>query len=243
MMIRKYYRRILVACALVVGVGVLFYRLDHQGFFNLQKIQMDLQIEEQHAGFFEPLKNQLNEDLKAFENQSLVHLPMGKLHELLASKTWIESFHVQRVWPQTLRVQMRAYQVVGVWRYQKQARVVLSNGQILQAADWSKIPDKIHWVGAEFEKPEVRQNTLKMLKSLPDQGVFKEDELSEIQWNQKEGYKLIHHSGVVLKKGFDQFPLKAARIQQVVDYLESHNTPAQTIDASLRRKVLVKTLR
>ncbi len=42
MMIRKYYRRILVACALVVGVGVLFYRLDHQGFFNLQKIQMDL---------------------------------------------------------------------------------------------------------------------------------------------------------------------------------------------------------
>ncbi len=242
-MIRKYTRRILVCMAILLGVGLLFYRLDKQGFFNLQKIQMDLHMEAQHAAFFQPLKNQLNEELKAFENQSLVHLPMGKLHQILASKVWIQSFHVQRVWPQTLQIQIQAFQVIGVWHHQKQARIVLSNGQIISTLDWSNVPDAIHWVGAEFEKPEVRTNTMQMLKALPDKGSLTTDQFSEIQWNQKEGYKLIHQSGVMVKMGFDQFPLKAARVQQVIDYLDSHHTPAKVIDASLRRKVLVKTLR
>jgi cell division protein FtsQ len=47
-------------------------------------------------------------------------------------------------------------------------------------------------------------------------------------------------TGVRVKMGEDQMALKAARVSQVVDYLETRQFDARVIDANLSKKVLVR---
>ncbi len=47
-------------------------------------------------------------------------------------------------------------------------------------------------------------------------------------------------TGVRVKIGEDQVALKAARVSQVVDYLDAKQFDARVIDANLSKKVLVR---
>ncbi|HEY1080413.1 MAG TPA: cell division protein FtsQ/DivIB, partial [Bdellovibrio sp.] len=119
---------------------------------------------------------------------------------------------------------------------------IIRDGTFLQEVDSKEAPDVALVEGEVFlKKPELRKKAVEVLEQIPSEGSFSKKTISEIRYDSKEGFWMtLIKTGVQVKMGEDQMSLKAARVSQVVDYLESRQFDARVIDANLSKKVLVR---
>lgn len=220
------------------------YHLEQNGFFNVEKIKIEVSKEmPTHANFLPPLQKELTQDLKTFRGHSLWAISIKNLSQVLESKEWIKSYHVRRQWPQTLVVQVEPYEVELLLMGAKgELLPVIEQGKVLKPVLAKNSPDVVLAPSEEFKKnPELRKKAIEVLRELPTAGAFTRQDVSEITIQPKEGFWMtLAKSGAVVKMGDEQIALRAARVAKVVEYLETKQFDARVIDANLSKKVLVR---
>ncbi|MNT10521.1 Cell division protein FtsQ [compost metagenome] len=225
-------------------IGGTLYSLNENGFFNISKIEVRLEnAPANQEAFLNPLVQELEKDLQAYQGQSLWNIKLKKLSNVIDKEEWIETAALKRNWPSSLVVRVKPYEVKLLYLGKgSQLMPIIKDGQMLKAIDSRRAPDVALLGGEVFvKKPELRKKAVELMEEIPAQGSFSRKTISEIRFDQKEGFWMtMIKTGIQVKMGSDQIALKSARVAQVVDYLENRQFDARVIDANLSKKVLVR---
>lgn len=223
--------------------GTLFY-LNKNGFFNISKVEVILENPSPgQEPFLKPLVASLEADLRKYQGVSLWNIKLSKISRSVSGLNWVEGLNIKRSWPSTLQVHLRAYEVKLLYIGKDGKLVpVIRDGTFLDPVQAQQAPDVALLEGEVFfKKNELRKKAVAVIDQIPSEGSFSKKTISEIRYDNKEGFWMtLIKTGVQVKMGEDQVALKASRVSQVVDYLDSRQFDARVIDANLSKKVLVR---
>lgn len=222
-------------------VGFL-YHLDRKGFFDLEQIHIVLEDAPHRSLHLKPLVDELDRSLEMYRGQSLWSLEMRDLSRTLASQPWIADHSLSREWPRSVVVKIRPQEVKALYlSNQKTLIPVIEKGKFLAPIEAKLAPDVVVFEGKIFESEDFRRKAVTVLEEIPDKGAFSKSTISEMRWNQKDGFAMtMVKSAVEVKIGEDAIALKSARLGQVLEYLSNRGMHAKSLDANLSKKVLVR---
>jgi cell division protein FtsQ len=226
-----------------IAIGGMLFQLDKHGFFDLERIDIILVDVDQKPLYLKPLIEKLDQSLEVYRGQSLWSLGVGDISRKVGGLSWVQEHSVSRSWPSRLNVKIRAHEVRALLLTEnEQLHPVISGGEILGPVQSGAAPDVIILEGANFaQKNDLRQKALELLKELPKEGVFSTKTLSEIRWDQRQGFVArMTKTGLEINLGDDNFAIKSARLSQVINYLNNRGIQPKAIDANLSKKVLVR---
>jgi cell division protein FtsQ len=239
-MILKLFIAVVVIPASVVG---MIFWLDREGFFNLDRIEITIENRDINPQFLQPLVADLNADLENNRGRSLWHLDLPKISSALEKLKWIESVAISRSWPTRLNVIVQP-KTVKLLFLSKAGNIlpIVADGSFLPPVTTKTAPDVTLLEGNLFESSlEMRKKAVKVISEVPREGKFSHPKISELRFDPKEGFwATLIQSGIKVKMGEENIPLKAARVSQVLEYLETRQLEARVIDANLSKKVLVR---
>lgn len=230
---------------LPASVAGILYHLNENGFFNVENVEIVYEgsVQDQKT-FLNPLVADLKKNMADYQKVSLWSLPLSQVATEVAAYNWIETSAIKRSWPNTLTITVRPYEVKLLYMMGKgnKLRPVIKNGNFLDPIESSQAPDVALLEGETFaKKPELRKKAVELVEELPEEGSFSKKTVSEVRYDKQEGFWVtLIRTGIRVKIGEDQVALKAARVSQVVDYLDSRQFDARVIDANLSKKVLVR---
>ena len=229
---------------LPAAIVATVFHLNKNGFFDITEAEVIL--EDAPVGqeqFLNPLVAKLEQELKRYNGMSLWDIKLKGVSKQLDSLEWISQSSVKRSWPTSLTVRVRPHEVKLLFLSKGGKLIpIIEDGSLLEAVDSKQAPDVALLDGENFLKQsELRKRAVKIMAEIPNTGSFSKQTISEIRYDQKEGFWMsLVRSGLQVKMGEDQMALKAARVSQVVEYLENHQFDARVIDANLSKKVLVR---
>lgn len=229
---------------LPLGVAGALYQLNKNGFFNVTKI--DVILEDAIPGqeqFLKPHVEKLESLLAPHKGVSLWNVKLKKISSQVSSLNWVDDLNIKREWPSTISVRVRPYEVKLLYMAKTGKLIpIIKDGTFLDPVDSKEAPDVVLAEGDVFlKKTALRKKAVDVLDQIPKEGSFSKKTISEIRYDSKEGFWMtLIKTGVQVKMGEDQMSLKAARVSQVVDYLDSRQFDARVIDANLSKKVLVR---
>lgn len=223
--------------------GTLVY-LNKNGTFDITKIELVIEGSLAHQeSYLKPKVIELEEALAKYKGTSLWSIRLKEISKVASGKNWIENIQVKRSWPSTLSIYVRPYEVKLLYLAKNGSLLpVIKDGSFLHPIESQQAPDVIILDGEEFlKKTDLRKKAVDVVDQIPAEGSFSKKTISEIHFHDQEGFWMtMIKSGIQVKMGLDHVPLKAARVSQVVDYLESRQFDARVIDANLSKKVLVR---
>ena len=223
--------------------GALYY-LNQNGFFHVEKVEIVLEgATSGQEQFLKPHVDELEAALAKYKGVSLWNIKLKKMSSEVSAFDWVDTLNIKRMWPTTLSVRVKPYEVKLLFMAKGgKLMPIIRDGTFLQEVDSKEAPDVALVEGEVFlKKPELRKKAVEVLEQIPSEGSFSKKTISEIRYDSKEGFWMtLIKTGVQVKMGEDQMSLKAARVSQVVDYLESRQFDARVIDANLSKKVLVR---
>jgi len=168
---------------------------------------------------------------------------LNQLNQKINQYDWIQSMNISRQWPSQLSVKLTVKEVKALIISQNGKLLpVVDEGAYLNSVEVGEAPDAAFLFGKEFEKnKELRKKAIQFIDELPSEGAFSKKTISEIHYEEKEGFWLnLVKDNLKVKIGHDQISMKSARVSQVIDYIESRKMNARVIDANLSKKVLVR---
>ena len=224
-----------------------FYALEQNGFFNISHVELELKTSHDQKNFAYPYLEVLNRKFTIYEGESLWRFSLNSISDILKKEKWVKDFRISRSWPSTLVIEVEphnlSYLLVNPARLlQGFVKPVTDEGQILSEIDTRQAPSLALLKGEVFARDlQKRKKAIELLKSLPADGKMSHKLVSEVGYDSAEGYWVeVIQSQMKIKLGEDQFAVKAARVSQVMDYLEKRDLKARVIDANLSKKVLVR---
>lgn len=239
----KILLRLLITFVVLPGaVAGFLYHLNQKGFFNLEQIHIVLEDSPNRSLHLKPLVDDLDKSLEMYRGQSLWSLEMRDLSKTLSTQNWIADHSLSREWPRSVVVKIRPQEVKALYfSTQKSLVPVIEQGKFLAPIEAKLAPDVVVLEGKVFEDEEFRKKAVKVLEEIPDKGSFSKSTISEMRWNQKDGFEMtMVKSAVEVKIGEDAIALKAARLGQVLEYLNNRGMHVKSLDANLSKKVLVR---
>lgn len=237
----KFILGVAIIPACTVG---LFYSLNKNGFFDISEVQVIIEnptAEQQR--FLKPHIENLQKRLSQYQGVSLWDIKLKKISREISGLSWVESLNIKRNWPSSLAVHIHPQEVKLLFLAKNGNLIpIIKNGAFLAPIQSDQAPDVALIEGEDFlKKEQLRKQAVDVIEQMPDEGAFSKKTISEIRHDPKEGFWLrMIKSGIEVKMGLDQMPLKAARVSKVIDYLDSHQFEARVIDANLSKKVLVR---
>lgn len=236
----KFIFAVFVVPSIVLGA---FYYLDQNGFFNLDRIDIVLDETPYKPTFLKPELERVELLTERYRGQSLWKIDLKLIANDLGQQTWIENHRVSRSWPSGLTIRIRPSEVKFLFLGHRGKLVpVIRDGRFLEPIEIKSAPDIPLLDGERFAQSiELRKKAVAALESIPQEGSFSRQTISEMRYDDKDGFWVnMIKSGVQVKIGEDQIHLKSARVSKVLDYLQGKDLEAKTIDANLSKKVLVK---
>lgn len=245
--LRFYFRLFFIFVVVPAAIFASVYTLDQRGFFAIEDIDMRVITKSEQLNFSKPYLDKLNQELSVYKGQSLWRLSLSQVSDKLKAKSWIKDFRISRSWPNAINVEIEPKILSLLYVDQKRlaegfVRPVTTDGAILPEVDTAQAPPLAMLKGEVFVKDAAKRKTaIELLKSLPEEGKLSHKIISEIGFDNKEGYWVeVAKTNIKIKLGEDQFAVKSARVSQVLDYLEKRDLKARVIDANLSKKVLVR---
>lgn len=239
-------------------IGGTFYSLDQNGFFNLDNINITIgeelsplpeeaKLEEERlksfANYFAPLKAEISEEIMRYKSMSLWELNLEMIARNISSREWIDQVYLSRRWPSQIEVRIIPKQIKLLYM-EKTGKLlpIVANGEFLSAVNAKQAPDVALLNGEMFFQNKVmRKKAVDVISQVPHQGKFSAKTISELRYDKKEGFWMtLIQSGIKVKVGEEGIPLKAARVSQVLEYMNDRQLDARVIDANLSKKVLVR---
>ena len=236
----KLFVALVVIPSAVVGT---IYWLNKTGFFNLDHIEITIENGQQNPQFLQPLVADLDQKLEKYRGQSLWDLDLEKISNQIQGLKWTERNYLSRSWPTRLNVRVAPKDVKLLFLSKSGEMLpIVADGSFLSAISPKQAPDVTLLEGDTFEKNiEMRKKAVQVINDLPTEGKFSKKNISDLRYDSKEGFwTTLIQSGIRVKIGEENIPLKAARVSQVIEYLETRELEARVIDANLSKKVLVR---
>lgn len=223
--------------------GTLYY-LNENGFFNIAKVEVILENPPHgQEQFLKPLVDNLEASLVKYKGISLWNIKLKKISREVSELNWVDGLNIKRSWPSTLSVRVRPHEVKLLYMGKNGKLLpIIKDGTFLDEVEAKQAPDVALLDGEAFlKKSSLRQKAVEVMEQIPAEGSFSRKTISEVRYDNKEGFWMtLIKTGVQVKMGEDQVALKAARVSQVVEYLDSRQFDARVIDANLSKKVLVR---
>lgn len=191
--------------------------------------------------YFAPRQVQLTQQLEKFKKHSLWSLSLREVRKVVLANEWVKSVSIKKSWPDAIELVVEPVEI-GFVAVDKTGllRPLTSQGKLLTAVSVSQAPDAILLKSDLTSNAEKRNQVTQLIRQVPAKGPFSLETISEVRL-EKDGYWVkLMRSGIDIKLGTNEIPLKAARVSKVVEYLESHQMDARVIDADLSKKVLVR---
>lgn len=229
-----------VVLLLVLGS---FYSLNRVGFFNLQKVDISFEGSREHDQFLAPFKKNLQEVIELEEGKSLWKLNLQQIADKVRSQKWVKGAQILRRWPASLSVQIVPKEIKLLYLSKSGKMLpIVPDGSFLDSVSLANSPDVVLLKGENFENNvEMRKKAVQMIGEIPEDGWFSQKNISELNYDGKEGFWVtLIKSGVQVKMGEEHFALKASRVDRVMKYMENRQFDARVIDANLSKKVLVR---
>lgn len=239
-------------------IGGTFYSMDQSGFFNLDNINItigeeiapaavDAQTEQEHLksfeNYFAPLKAEISEEIMKYKSVSLWKLNLEMIAQQISTKEWIDQVYLSRRWPSQVEVRIIPKQIKLLY-VEKSGKLlpIVASGEFLSAVNVKQAPDVALLNGEMFLKDSgMRKKAVEVISQIPNHGKFSSKTISELRYDKKEGFWMtLMQSGIKVKMGEEGIPLKAARVSQVLEYMNDRQLDARVIDANLSKKVLVR---
>ncbi len=249
---RKFLKLTLAFMLFPLVIALSGYSLEQQGFFKIDKIELKVDALSSQKNFVAPRVALLKKKLEVVKGISLWQAPLSDISKMIREEKWIKQFQLSRVWPSGILLDIQTDDVAILVLPQSdesssigevsQIKPITKSGQVLAKINSKEAPNAIVTHDTDFLiSQKVREGGLNVINSLPTAGKMAASQVSEIGYDRKEGYwiKLLN-SETKVNFGEEQFEIKATRLSQVIDYLESRSLKARVIDANLSKKVLVR---
>lgn len=223
-------------------VGVI-YSLNQSGFFNLDNIQIVVENSDGQSHFLKPLVSELDHEIDSYRGTSLWNLDLKKIEMQVNAHSWVEQVSLTRRWPSQLRVSVAPREVKLLFvNKDGSLSPIVEGGNFLPSVSAKEAPDVALLEGEIFYKDtSLRKQAVGVINEIPKDGRFSRKTISEMSFDSKEGFwATLIQSGIRVKLGEENIPLKAARVGQVLEYMETRDLQARVIDADLSKKVLVR---
>ena len=237
------FKLFLALFAIPASVVGTIYWLNQNGFFNLDHIEISIESGSLNPQFLQPLVAELEKQLETYRGQSLWDLELSEISAQIQNLDWTESNYLSRSWPTRLSVRVTP-KAVKLLYLSKAGELlpIVQDGSFLKSVTSKTAPDVTLLEGEIFEKnPEMRKKAVETISDIPSDGKFSQKKISELRFDSKEGFwATLIESGIKVKIGEEAIPLKAARVSQVLEYMEGRQLEARVIDANLSKKVLVR---
>ena len=191
--------------------------------------------------YFAPRQEQLKRQLEKFNKESLWSLSLREVRKVVLANEWVKAVSIKKSWPDSLELQIEPVEI-GFVAFDKAGlvRPLTGQGKLLAAVPVSQAPDAILLKSDLTSSAEKRKQVTQLIRQVPAKGPFSLETISEVRLEKDGFWVKLMRSGIDIKLGTSEIPLKAARVSKVVEYLESHQMDARVIDADLSKKVLVR---
>ena len=240
---KNIFKLFLALIVIPAGVFASLYSMNKNGFFNLDHIEITIEKGRKDPQFLQPLVQELDQKLEKYRGVSLWDLDLKSITEQVHQMSWIETNSLSRSWPTRLSVRITPKEVKLLFVAQSGQMIpIVEDGSFLQPVPSKQAPDVTLLGGEIFERSlEMRRKAVQTINEIPNKGMFSRGNISELRFDPKEGFwATLNDSGIRVKMGEGAIPLKAARVSQVLEYIESRQLEARVIDANLSKKVLVR---
>lgn len=243
-MLRIFLKLTSIFIILPLVAFTIYSQLENEGFFDLQKINVVVKSPEKTTpAYLHPMIEKIEDQLHQFRGTSMLKMDLQKIYQNLFALNWIQHVQLVREWPSTLRIEITPQNIKFLYMNKKGLLIpVMADGRLLEPINPATAPDVALLNGEVFfENPQLRLKVIEMLDEIPEKGPLSPENISEIKYEAKDGFWIsLVKSGIQVKMGDDQFIVKGARVNQVLEYLESNEFKARVIDATLSQKVLVR---
>lgn len=235
----------LLLAFVVIPAGVVgtLYWLDQGGFFRLDHIEITIENAQVSSRYLQPLVADLDQRLEKYRGRSLWDLDLNEISQQIQSLRWTEGNYLSRRWPTRLNVKITPKDVKLLYLAKSGEMLpIVEDGSFLSPVTSQNAPDVTLLGGDSFEKNlEMRKKAVRAISEIPPEGKFSRKNISELGYDGKEGFwATLIESGIRVKIGEENIPLKSARVSQVIEYMETRELEARVIDANLSKKVLVR---
>lgn len=236
--------------AFVLGSGGLLALVNRAGVFEVSRVPIELVTGAGESG--KPraatmpeirLKERLEGSLRFLQGKRVWDVDLPELRASLARDEWVKDVLISRSLPNEIRVRVRPKRAVFLMLDRHGAFVpVTEENALLGSLGSSAVPDVPFLRGDIFSNDSLkREAAVKFMLSLSDRGPLSRRNVSEMTWNNEDGFVLtLVQPRVEVKLGDDRIDLKAMRVAQVLNYLSVNDLKGRVIDASFSKKVLVR---
>jgi cell division protein FtsQ len=203
--IRTILKLISVFILIPLTLFIVYQHLNAEGFFRLQKINIIIKSDKDSSvAYLQPWIEKLDVQLDKFKNTSIAELDLQKVYKDTSGINWIQQILITRQWPSSLKVEIVPQRIKFLYINKKGLLFpVMEDGRFLDPINPSMAPDVAVLSGDIFvERPDLRTKAIQILEEIPDKGIFSPTNISEIKYENKEGFYVQ-----VLGDGIDNFSL------------------------------------
>ncbi|MGE3973021.1 MAG: cell division protein FtsQ/DivIB [Bdellovibrionales bacterium] len=207
----------------------------------------DIDVKENTTGepslLFQEVLPQVNSHLNSSIGRNLWSVDVQKLAEELKKIPGVKTVSMDRIPPGTLRAKIETEKII--------LNVVSNQGGLYPVTESARILSRMK-VAANEDVPVIRnkkiiQNAVlrgkavSLISQLPREGLMSQTSVAEIDVDSKNSFWLsLISPDTKIKISDDAVPVKAARVEKVLEYLQKNKMQARVIDVEFSKKVVVK---
>ena len=191
--LNKYVISIVLISVVLFLLGFSFYGL-HKWF-----IVGEIQLKLEESPVWESPKNKiqslLSKKLRPFIGRKLWQVSLEDLMQVLVSEPRVGEVKILRLFPNRFFVQIKPRRPLLVFLNPSSEKIhpLSMSGQILAPLSFNQIPDLPILRGAVFlTQSKIREQAIRFLSIMPEQGAFSRQEISEIKYSHQEKKSDFH---------------------------------------------------
>jgi cell division protein FtsQ len=73
------------------------------------------------------------------ENKSnILNLNLSNIYKVLRKNDWVKELHIERILPNTIKINIKEKEAIGIWQYEMSNKLITKNGEIISTANVNK---------------------------------------------------------------------------------------------------------
>lgn len=226
-----------------LAVILLFITLEHQGFFNVDKIEIQVNLNLEQKMFIVNDLQLIERDINTVKGHSLVRVGLKDIQLDLKKYPWIDTFRISKSWPSNLKIEITPFKIPMIVQSSSKSFVpVTASGELLKEIRLTEAPDVVVATQKKLLTDKIkREKALWFVSKLPDQGVLSQATVAGINLLDNDGFELqLMATSTKVILGEEDLENKINKASQVLDYIEKKQLKAKLVDANSGKKIIVR---
>lgn len=187
---------LLIVCALFLTARTIYLYLADPQRFPVNTVRIS-------ATYHHISHKQLEAILEQYNIFSFFSLPISRLSKALQELEWTHTAHVERLWPDTLKIKLVEKTPIAIWNN----AMLSDSGEVFNEGGAATEDSLPHLTGPNNQHQEVLQVYQKMSKILTMYGL----QATGLKWRKNAAWELVLSNGVQLRLGKRDLDLRVHR--------------------------------